>query len=182
MSHRFRTIAAVALPFALAACGTLDRNAASSSTAASTPDAPASIAVPSDNHLAFTLKGSGLQNYECRAKGGGFEWNLIGPEAALRDDKDALVGRHYGGPTWEHADGSKVTGKLVADAASPTSGNVPWLLLKGTPSGNGAFAGTTFVQRVDTVGGTAPSEPCNASLAGTKKSTRYSAAYRFYKG
>ncbi len=184
MTHPIRLFAA-ALPFVIAACGTVDRATTASDTSSAgvaVPDVPASIAVPSGNRLAFTLKGSGLQHYECRAKAGGHEWALVGPEAALRDRSDALVGRHYGGPTWEHADGSKVTGKVVADAAAPTAGNIPWLLLKGTPSGNGAFAGTTYVQRIETSGGTAPSDPCNASLVGTKKSTRYSADYRFFKG
>jgi hypothetical protein len=182
MSRSIRMLAVAALPFALAACGTLDRVAPGRPADAAKPDVPASIAVPSGNHLAFALKGTGLQTYECRAKPTGHDWMLIAPEAALHDQSDALVGRHFGGPTWEHADGSKVTGHVVAEAAAPTPGNLPWLLLKGTPSGAGAFAGTTYVQRIDTDGGTAPPDPCNASLVGTKKATRYSAVYRFFKG
>jgi Protein of unknown function (DUF3455) len=169
--------AAVAL--AVAGCSSMG------SSASGTSGLPAAIAVPAGNTLAVTLKGSGLQNYECRAKpgaAGGFDWVFISPEAALRDKSDALVGRHSAGPQWEYGDGSKVTGKVVADAAAPAAGNIPWLLLKGTATGTGVLAGVTYVQRTNTEGGVAPSETCNAQLAGTKKSVRYSADYLFYKG
>lgn len=176
-----RSFAVVALPFILAACSGMPSTG--SSTGPIT--VPAAIAVPSGNKLAFTLKGSGMQNYECRAKAdaaGGYDWAFVSPEAALRDKSDTLVGRHYGGPTWEYGDSSKVTGKVVADAAAPTTGNIPWLLLKGTPSGpNGVFAGVTYVQRTNTTGGTAPSDMCSASLTGSKKAVRYTADYLFYK-
>ena len=39
----------------------------------------------------------------------------------------------------------------------------------------------TYIQRVNTRGGVAPTEPCNASLKGTKKTVQYSADYVFYK-
>jgi hypothetical protein len=182
-SPRTIALAVATLPYLLAACSTPTTPGAPRPS--DFPDVPAAIAVPSGNTLALTLKGSGLQNYECRAKSGaagGYDWTLIGPEAALRDKSDALVGRHYAGPAWEYGDGSKVTGKVVADVASPGTGNIPWLLLKGTPSGSGQLAGVTYIQRLNTSGGTAPSDPCGAAQAGTKKSTRYSADYAFYKG
>ncbi len=172
----------VVLPFAFAACNTAPTTAAPGSGA---PDVPAAIAAPSGNKVAMTLKGTGLQNYECRAKSGGagYDWAFVGPEAALRDKSDALVGRHYGGPTWEYGDGSKVTGKVVADVPSPSAGNIPWLLLAGTSTAqDGALRGTTFVQRVNTTGGVPPSEPCTASTAGQKKGVRYTADYVFYRG
>ena len=163
----------------LAAC------AAPTGTVGKPDDVPAAIAVPSGHTLALTLKGNGLQNYECRVKAdaaGGYDWVFVAPEAALRD-KDAIVGRHYAGPTWEYGDGSKVAGKVLANVAAPTAGNIPWLLLQGTASpAPGRLAGTTYVQRVNTTGGVAPSDVCNASTAGTKKDVRYSADYLFYKG
>lgn len=148
-------------------------------------DIPAAIAVPTGNKLAFTLRGSGMQNYECRAKAGaagGYEWTFVAPEAVLRDS-DVVVGRHYGGPTWEYGDGSKVTGTVVATVAAPIAGNIPWLLLKGTSEAtSGRLAGTTYVQRVNTTDGVAPSDACGASTAGAKKAVRYMADYLFYKG
>ncbi len=135
--------------------------------------------------VVLKLRGSGLQNYECRAKSGAagdYDWALASPEAVLRDDRNAIVGRHYG-PTWEHGDGSKVTGKVLATAPSPeTGGSIPWLLLEGTPSSApGAFAGVTRIQRLNTSGGVAPSDACAAATAGAKKSVRYTADYWFYK-
>jgi hypothetical protein len=172
-----------AVPFAFAACSGMGPTTAAPGSGA--PDVPAAIAAPTGNKLAMTLKGSGLQNYECRAKtgGGGYDWAFVGPEAALRDKSDALVGRHYGGPTWEYGDGSKVTGKVVADVPSPNPGNIPWLLLSGTSTAqDGALRGTTYIQRVNTSGGVAPAEPCTASTAGQKKGVRYTADYVFYRG
>ena len=149
-------------------------------------DVPAAIAVPSGNRLALTLKAVGLQNYECRARHdapGSYDWAFVAPEAALKDRGDVLVGRHYAGPTWEHGDGSRVVARVVAPAPAPQAGNIPWLLLQGTPAATpGTFAGVTFVQRVRTVGGTAPSDPCGAATIGTKTSVRYSADYLFYRG
>lgn len=188
MKSMMRPLAIAALPaslsIALAACSGMG-SMGMMNASANASDIPAAIAVPAGNKLALTLKGSGLQNYECRAKAdaaGGYDWTLIAPEAVLRDKSDALVGRHYGGPTWEHGDGSKVTGKQIAAAPAPTPGNIPWLLLQATASsGNGTFNGVTYVQRIHTSGGTAPSDSCNASAAGSKKQVRYSADYVFYK-
>ena len=150
------------------------------------PEVPSAIAVPAGNKLAFTLKGSGLLNYECRAKAdsaGAFDWALVSPEAVLKDRSDALVGKYYGGPTWEHADGSKVTGKQLAVAPSPAAGNIPWQLVQATPStGSMTMNGVTYVQRINTAAGVAPSEPCGATTVASKKQVRYSADYLFYKG
>jgi hypothetical protein len=170
----------------VAAAGVVAGCSGMGSTASSSSALPAAIAVPSGNSLAVTLKGSGLQNYECRAKAdaaGSYDWAFIGPEAALRDKSDALVGRHSPGPQWEYGDGSKVTGKMVADVPAPKPGSIPWLLLKGTSSGTGGvLSGVTYVQRTNTEGGVAPSDACNASAVGTRKAVRYSADYLFYKG
>lgn len=151
----------------------------------SAPVVPAAIAVPTGNKLAFTLKGSGLLNYECRAKAdapGVFEWALISPDAALRDQRDALVGKYYGGPTWEHADGSKVTGKQLAVSPSPTPGNIPWQLVQATPTtGSMAMNGITYIQRINTNAGVAPADPCAATTVASRKQVRYSADYLFFK-
>lgn len=146
---------------------------------------PAAIAVPSGNKLFFTLRASGLQNYECRAKAGaagGYDWVLVGPEAALYDKSDSLVGRHYGGPTWEYGDDSKVVGKEVAEAPAPKPLSLAWVLMQGTPAPRtGVMSGVTYVQRINTDGGVAPSDTCSAGAVGTKKGVRYSADYLFYK-
>lgn len=179
-----RAITVVVLPFALGACDSL-RPPDPASISARSGDVPAAIAAPSGATLALTLKGSGLQNYECRTKAdaaGGYDWVLVSPEAVLRDQADGVVGRHYAGPTWEYGDGSKVTGKVLATVPAPQAGNLPWLLLQGTAAATpGALAGVTHVQRVDTVGGVAPSDSCSGALAGARQAVRYSADYVFYR-
>ncbi len=174
-----RPLAIAALPIVLSACsgmGSLGMMKA--------PGVPAAISVPSGNSVAYFLKGSGLLNYECRAKSdaSGFDWVLASPDAVLRDKNDAIVGKYYGGPTWEHGDGSKVTGKQLATAPAPTAGNIPWQLVQAVPSpGSGALNGVTYIQRINTNAGVAPSDPCNAGSVAGKKQVRYSADYVFYK-
>ena len=185
MQSMWRPFAMTALPLALAACGTMNPTGTSGTTA-QPGEIPAAIAAPSGARLALTLKGSGLQNYECRSvtsASGGYDWVLVSPEAALRDANGTLVGKHYGGPSWEYGDGSKVTGKVVATAPAPQAGNIPWVLLQGTSATTpGMLAGVTYVQRTNTSGGTSPSDSCVASTIGSKKAVRYTADYLFYKG
>jgi hypothetical protein len=38
-----------------------------------------------------------------------------------------------------------------------------------------------YIQRLNTVGGVAPAEPCDAKTVGSKKAVPYSADYVFYK-
>jgi hypothetical protein len=177
-------------PFRFTAVVTTAALAAVLAACAATPSAaptvvPAAIAVPMGNKLAFTLKGSGLLNYECRAKAeapGGAEWALVAPEAVLKNSSDAIVGKYYAGPTWEHGDGSKVTGKQLAVSPAPVSGNIPWQLVQAAPAtGAGLLVGVTYIQRVNTVAGVAPSEPCTTAVVATKRQVRYSADYLFFK-
>jgi hypothetical protein len=41
--------------------------------------------------------------------------------------------------------------------------------------------GVTYIQRLNTVGGIAPKEPCEASSAGQRRQVKYEADYVFYK-
>ncbi len=179
MKSMTRPLAISALPIALAACSGMGPMGSMKAA-----DVPAAIAVPSGNKVAYTLKGSGLLNYECRPKadGSGFDWVLASPEAVLRDKNDAIVGKYYGGPTWEYGDGSKVTGKQLATAPAPAAGSIPWQLVQANPStGNGVLGGVTYIQRINTNAGTAPSDSCNSTTVAGKKQVRYSADYVFYK-
>ena len=181
MKSLLRSISVVSIPFALAACSGMNTGSSSMES----PQVPSAIAVPTGHKMAFTLKGAGLLNYECRAKSdapGGAEWVLASPDAALKDRNDALVGKYYGGPTWEHGDGSKVTGKQLATSPAPTAGNIPWQLVQANPTtGAGTLSGVTYIQRINTNAGVAPSEPCSATAAGKKAQVRYAADYVFYK-
>ena len=77
-----------------------------------------------------------------------------------------MVGKYYAGPTWEAADGSKVTGKQVA-VAPAAPGNIPLQLVKADPAmGAGAMTGVSYIQRLNTKGGVAPATACDADGQG----------------
>jgi hypothetical protein len=42
------------------------------------------------------------------------DWAFVAPEAELFDAQRRPVGKHYAGPKWERADGSKVAGTVKA--------------------------------------------------------------------
>jgi hypothetical protein len=137
---------------------------------------------PADT-LAFVLPAVGVQIYECRARndGSGYEWAFVAPEAELFDPAHRRVGRHYAGPHWEAADGSKVRGSTRERADAPGPDAIPWLLLSATPSGpEGLFSKVTSIQRVQTVGGVAPASGCSESTVGTQSRVRYTADYYLF--
>jgi hypothetical protein len=148
----------------------------------SATETPAAVTPPAGHKPVMTLKGAGLLTYECRAKQSeGFEWAFAGPDAGLWDSMGKQVGKYYGGPTWEHADGSKVTGKQLA-VAPGAAGSIPLQLVQASPAmGEGAFTGVSYIQRVNTMGGVAPSTSCDASTLNSKTTVKYSADYVFYK-
>ena len=136
---------------------------------------------PPGGKAAMTLKGAGMLTYECRTADGKTAWAFAGPDAKLMDKDGKEVGKYYAGPTWEHKDGSKVTGKQLATAPG-AAGAIPLQLVEAAPAtGKGAMEGVSYIQRLNTVGGVAPSDPCDASKAGTKKTVGYSADYVFFK-
>ena len=146
---------------------------------------PAEVTPPAGNIAAITLIGVGMLAYECKAvadKPGTFAWTFAGPDAKLLDANKKEVGKYYAGPTWESADGSKVTGKQLA--VSPgAAGAIPLQLVQAAPStGNGAMSDVTYIQRLKTVGGVAPATPpCAVANVGAKTTVGYQADYVFFK-
>ena len=138
---------------------------------------------PEGQVLLLKLKAKGVQIYECRAKKEKpteFEWVLTAPEAVLLDENDKVVGRHYGGPSWESMDKSKVVAALPPVTATPKPGAVAELLLKTKATeGKGVFSSVTIIRRVETVGGVAPLAP-GAAYLGTELRVPYRATYLFY--
>lgn len=129
------------------------------------------------NRVSFHAYALGVQIYHWN----GTAWTFVAPEAALFNDPcyEEQVGIHYAGPTWESKDGSKVAGVRQA-ACTPNRGAIPWLLLAATPTPrHGIFARTTYIQRVNTIGGTAPAEA--GSAVGDEARVPYSAEYYFYR-
>jgi hypothetical protein len=172
-------------PFAVssAAAGLL---AAALLSACSTPDAttvalPEALKARPTEKVAMVVPAKGVQIYECKAKAGqpaAYEWAFVAPEAELFDRGGAKIGKHYAGPTWESLDGSKIKGTQKARADAPQADAIPWVLLTATPDGpKGAFSAVTSVQRVNTVGGTAPKTTCGAGNTGAVARVPYTADY-----
>jgi hypothetical protein len=137
-----------------------------------------------DEQLAFVLAAEGVQVYACKPSPKdpyAFAWSFIAPEASLSEG-GSIVGRHYAGPTWESSmDGSSVKG-AVRERQDGGYGNIPLLLLGGTPAPkDGKFAGVTSIQRVATRGGIEPSAKCDAANVGKEMRVPYTADYYFYK-
>jgi hypothetical protein len=143
---------------------------------------PPALAPAADQSIKASLTGLGVQIYICNATATGFAWTFVAPQANLLDDCDKLVGTHFIGPTWQGNDGSSVVGAKLAGAAVDPSA-VPWLLLKATSNGpiSGKFSDVTSIQRLSTVGGIAPSTPCDGSNLGSISQVPYTAQYVFYK-
>jgi hypothetical protein len=163
----------------LAACSTLPPS--TTPTAAKHYGAPQALEPAYDESLTLIVPARGVQIYECRSAAGGYEWAFVGPEADLFDVRGKAIGRHYGGPHWEAADGSKIAGTLKARAEAPVAGAIPWLLLSAKSVGaNGAFSKVTSIQRVNTAGGNAPKEGCSYSTVGKPARIPYTADYYFF--
>lgn len=143
------------------------------------------IAVPAGHAQAMSALGAGDLSYECRVKAnmpGMHEWVFAGPTAVLYDQSKAPIGKYYGGPTWEANDGSKVTGKQLAVTPSSNPNSIPLQLVQANQtSGAGAMMGVTYIQRLNTKGGIAPTDACTADNVGAKKMVKYEADYVFYK-
>ena len=152
-------------------------------------------------HEAFLVgHGVGTQNYICQpAKSlGRVAWTLFTPQATLFNDQHEQLITHFFSPnpdedgivvrvTWEDsADSSIVWAKAVA-SASVTATAVPWLKLQAVgsrvgPTGGKTLSRTTFIQRVNTEGGLAPTTDCDTPTdIGRKAFVPYTADYFFYK-
>ena len=180
MNPRF-LLAATAVA-ALSACASHSPMMAAPFSQASLADA---VKVPASHSVAMETAAAGSITYQCRAKkdmADQFEWVFAGPAAGLKDRKGAVVGTYFGPPaTWSSMDGSQVTGAQVAVAPNG-EGNIPHQLVKANPAtGAGAMQGVSYIQRVATVGGTAPKAVCAKANESEKQVVQYTADYIFYK-
>jgi hypothetical protein len=144
-------------------------------------DMPAGLNPPSDATLAASYPAKGVQIYVCAAPAAGGDpvWTLKAPHAVLFDGPEAAV-IHFGGPSWQALDGSLVTATRTA-GATPNATAIPWLLLQvATHVGPGLFADATWIQRLQTTGGLAPTTGCDAAHVNAQVLAPYSADYFFY--
>lgn len=165
------------------------------------------IQAPAGNKAFLVGQAAGTQNYICRPAGAGVKFMLFTPEAVLTEGGRQLTSHFFSPnpfesngdqtvksshairPTWRHSrDTSMVWAKPVPNAVSAGAANaIPWLLLQVAgaqdgPSGAGTLTPTTYIQRVNTTGGLAPSEGCAApGDIGNQAFVPYTADYVFYK-
>jgi hypothetical protein len=149
------------------------------------PAVPSDIAVP-EGHKPFLVgHATGVQIYDCLAVAGGHSWRLAAPRATLTNDHGKPLAEHYGGPTWEARDGSTVVAKRDGGVnVDPTA--IDWLRLATDSTSAGAdgdrLTSTTYIQRINTVGGLAPAAAdCDADAAGERREVPYTADYVFFK-
>ena len=150
----------------------------------STVKIPDKLKPGANESVTMIVPAKGVQIYECRAKKdqvGGNEWAFVAPEADLFDARGNRIGRHYAGPHWESTDGSKILGTLKERVDAPVADAIPWLLLAAKSVGpDGSFSKVTSIQRVNTVGGVAPTAGCSQAAAGTAARINYTADYYFF--
>ena len=146
------------------------------------PEVPDKIKAPAGEEVVLVAHATGSQIYTCQqGSDGKYAWTLKAPEAELRDQQGAVIGKHFGGPTWKHNDGSQVTGKAVAKVDAPDADSIPWLLVSvAGHSGNGVLSNVTSIQRIHTKGGQPPAAGCDASAQNVEKKISYTADYYFY--
>lgn len=169
------------------------------------PPVPLALEVP-EGHTVY-LKGEavGTQNYICMLNGSTVTWRFLGPQATvyqpLKNGVYQQIATHFlsanpsenGLPraTWQHSfDTSAVWAAARASSTDPAfvePGAVAWLLLetRGTafgPAGGWFLAQTTFIQRLNTSGGIAPSTGCSVpDDAGRMALVPYTTDYFFYR-
>lgn len=148
--------------------------------------APPEISVPEGHHVVAQHHAQGYQIYECKENAAGtLAWTFRSPVALLTADDGTLLAMHFGGidaglpagPYWQSVlDGSRVHGGNAV--ASPNPGAIPLLRLQGLDDeGAGIFDGVTFIQRLETTGGVAPTGKCKKK---DKAYVPYTAEYVFW--
>lgn len=169
--------------FATAALSALSLAACSSAPTIAVPNVPDALRPPAGQSVYLEALATGVQIYECSQKTDStYEWTFKAPEASLASRSGQHIGKHYAGPTWESTDGSTVVGEVKAKSPAPDSSAVPWLLLSAkTNTGSGVLSTAKSIQRVSTVGGVAPAEPCAAARLHESARVPYTAVYDFYR-
>lgn len=180
--------ASLAAALLLAGCATVAPPPASGPAGVVPPPGPTTpslglfskIKVPDGQVPALKLGARGVQVFRCEARGNESQWVFRVPEADLLDDSGKVVGRHGANFSFEHADGSRLLGKVVSYDEPPNRTDLRWLLLSTTAFGKGAFEGVTHVQRVNTRGGMPPAS-CEAKQRNQLLRVDFSSDFIFYR-
>ena len=153
---------------------------------------PAAVELPANatgNTRIATFYAEGVQKYKAKLKTGStneYEWLFVAPQADLYDVNHKKVGTHSAGPTWQLL--NSTTDSIYAQqftpartAPSPDASSIDWLLLqpKTGKTPTGFFSQVSYIQRIATLGGKAPSTP--PASANETIDVKYVAVYRFSK-
>lgn len=143
---------------------------------------PDALKVPEDQEVQLTLNAKGDQIFHCVLKSDTYTWKWHAPDAKLYDTQTSTpVGNHGAGPSWTYIDDSSITAKILQKVDAKEKAAAPWLLLEVTAhKGEGVFAKTDFILRINTFGGVAPNSGCDANHLGSEKRVPYRADYVFY--
>jgi len=171
MTNPFREFASIIL---LAATSVLSFSVAAQQV-------PQQLQPPANEQLLLQVHAKGDQVYVCQEGVTQFAWALKAPDAQLFDKDGKPFGKHFAGPAWQANDGSRVTGKAVANAPSPDPDSIPWLLVNVVShDGSGVLSRAAHIQRINTKGGKAPASGCDSTHAGQEARAPYSADYLFF--
>jgi len=164
------------------------------------PLVPDEIRAPANTKPFLAAHAVGTQGYVCVAVGTSFTWAPYGPQATLFNEEEQQMLTHFLSPnpfegtlypTWQHSrDTSAIWGQLVRPSSDPNyvaPGAIPWLLLEVVVAQEGPAYGdkltpATYIQRVNTAGGKAPTTGCAEALDIAKRAlVPYEADYYFFK-
>ncbi|MBN3754486.1 DUF3455 domain-containing protein [Paraburkholderia sp. Tr-20389] len=135
--------------------------ALTSPVAANAADPAPPTLSPSDVQTFAVTTATGVQIYSCEYDSSRhLGWVFQHPKATLYDAAGRVSIQHDAGPSWEAADGSRIVGHVLAQAPSANPNSIPQLLLETHTTAEGSLSAVRFVQRLDTAGGTAPTESC----------------------
>jgi hypothetical protein len=200
-----RGIGLIAYAIALAMTLAVALSQAAHAQTVTPPPVPEGLEVEAGNEAFLVGHAIGTQNYVCLPSPsiGRVAWTLFTPQATLFDDEGEQVITHFFSPNpspsdnglvraaWQDSgDSSTVWGRATdssTDSNFVTPGAIPWLLIEevGTqegPTGGDTLTKTTFIQRLNTVGGAAPSTGCTLPTdIGNKEFVPYTADYFFYQ-
>ena len=159
--------------------------------------------VPPPHRVVFVGHAIGTQNYVCLPSGSGVAWTLFTPQATLFRKNGQQLTTHFFSPNpdpednltvraaWQHSqDSSTVWGRVTdssSDANFVEAGAIPWLTVETAgvqegPVGGGQMTAITFIQRLNTVEGSAPATGCSvATDVGRRAFVPYRADYFFYE-
>lgn len=168
----------------------------------SVPPVPTKLEVEAPHEVVFVGHAIGTQNYVCLPSGAGVAWSLFTPQATLFRKHGQQLTTHFFSPNpeengtvvraaWQDSrDSSTVWAGLGESSSDPNfvaPGAIAWLKLetKGVqegPAGGDQLTDITFVQRLNTVGGLAPTTGCSLPTdIGRRAFVPYRADYFFYE-